>query len=231
MSGTRITSAIEVEGLAIAQGEAALRDVSLRVAPGESVAVVGDDQASLTLLVRCCGGLQRPDAGRVSVAGLDMVTADRHTLLDLRRTLGYVSIHGGLLANMTLRDNLELPLRYHAVDEPAAISARVTALLDDAGLRALADARASTMPAEIQKCVAYLRAVATEPQVLLVEDPSALLNPQGREIVRGLHRRLRERGVTVLVTDDDEAFAAELTERQLHVVDGRLSTPPAGATA
>jgi ABC-type transporter Mla maintaining outer membrane lipid asymmetry ATPase subunit MlaF len=214
------TSAIEIEDLHVRRGTAALRGVSLRVAEGESVAVVGDDQPSLTLLVRCCGGLVRPDRGRVRVAGLDVAAAERRALLDLRRTVGYVSIHGGLLANMSLRDNVELPMRYHGRLPAAAISERAAHLLDEAGLSARADERASTMPAEIQKCVAYLRAVALEPRVLLVEDPSALLHPRGRTIVRRLHQQLRARGVTVLVTDDDDAFAAELTDRQLTVEEG-----------
>lgn len=223
-------SIIEVEELSIEQGTAALREVSLRIDQGESVAVVGADQASLTLLVRCCGGLLRPDRGRVRVAGLDVVRATRHELLDLRRTMGYVSIHGGLLANMTLRDNVELPMRYHATAEPEAIAARASELLDSAGLLARAHERASTLPAELQKCVAYLRAVAVEPRVLLVEDPSALLHPQGRAIVRGIHQHLRERGVTVLVTDDDEAFATELSDRLLHVEDGRIVSALPGGT-
>jgi ABC-type transporter Mla maintaining outer membrane lipid asymmetry ATPase subunit MlaF len=213
-------AAIEIEGLHVERGTAALRGVSLRVAEGESVAVVGSDQPSLTLLIRCCGGLVRPDRGRVRVAGIDVTTADRHALLDLRRTVGYVSIHGGLLANMSLRDNVELPLRYHRHLSAAAISERAARLLEEAGLGARAEERASTLPAEIQKCVAYLRAVAMEPKVLLVEDPSALLHPRGRSIVRGLHQELRARGVTVLVADDDVAFAAELTDRRLAVEEG-----------
>ena len=143
-------SVIEIEDLGIRRGAAALQGVSLRVGEGESVAVVGDDQASLTLLVRCCGGLLRPDRGHVRVGGVDVVAADRHALLDLRRALGYVSIHGGLLANMTLRDNVELPMRYHAVAEPAEITARADALLDEAGLQGRANEPASALPAEIQ---------------------------------------------------------------------------------
>lgn len=218
------TAVIEVEELHVTRGRAALRGVSLRVAEGESVAVVGHDQPSLTLLVRCCGGLLRPDRGRVRVAGVDVAAADRYALLDLRRTVGYVSIHGGLLANMTLRDNVELPLRYHGRLPASAIAERAARLLDDAGLAARADERASTLPAEIQKCVAYLRAVAMEPRVLLVEDPSALLHPRGRTLVRRLHQALRERGVTVLVADDDEAFAAELTDRRLAIEEGEEGT-------
>jgi ABC-type transporter Mla maintaining outer membrane lipid asymmetry ATPase subunit MlaF len=210
-------SAIEIEGLFVQRGTAVLRALDLRVAEGEAVAVVGDDQASLSLLIRCCGGLLRPDRGAVRVAGVDVAAADRYTLLDLRRTVGYVSTHGGLLANMSLRDNVELPLRYHGRLPAAAVVERAARLLEDAGLTARADERASTLPAELQKCAAYLRAVAMEPRVLLVEDPSALLHPHGRTIVRGIHQRLRERGVTVLVTDDDREFAAELTDRQVEV--------------
>lgn len=221
MSTTTSTAAIEVEELFVEQGAAALRGVSLRVAEGESLAVVGHDQPSLSLLVRCCGGLVRPGRGRVRVAGVDVSAADRYALLDLRRTVGYVSTHGGLLANMSLRDNVELPLRYHGRLPGRDIAERAARLLEDAGLTARADERASTLPAEIQKCVAYLRAVAMEPRVLLVEDPSALLHPHGRTIVRRLHQQLRERGVTVLVTDDDDAFAAELTDRQLVAPEGR----------
>jgi ABC-type transporter Mla maintaining outer membrane lipid asymmetry ATPase subunit MlaF len=213
-------STIEIEDLHVQHGTAALRGVSLRVAEGESLAVMGDDQPSLTLLVRCCGGLVRPDRGTVRVAGVDVATADRYALLDLRRTVGYVSIHGGLLANMSLRDNVELPLRWRGHLPPAAVAERAARLLDEAGLTARADERASTLPAEIQKCVAYLRAVALEPRVLLVEDPSALLHPRGRELVRRLHEQLRARGVTVLVTDDDRELAAALTDRQLVVQEG-----------
>lgn len=215
-----MSAAIEIDGLSVERGTAAVHEVSLRVDEGESVAVVGDDQPSLTLLVRCCGGLVRPDRGRVRVAGVDVGAADRQALLDLRRTVGYVSIQGGLLANMSLRDNVELPLRYHGRLPRAAIAERAAGLLAEAGLEAWADQRACTLPAEIQKCVAYLRAEALEPRVLLVEDPSALLHPQGRTIVRRIHERLRERGVTVLVTDDDDEFAAELTDRQLRVEEG-----------
>lgn len=208
---------IEIEGLHITRGGATLRDLSLRVAEGESVALVGEDQRSLTQLVRCCGGLVRPDRGTVRVTGIDIGTASRHALLDLRRAVGYVSVHGGLLANMTLRANVELPLRYHGVGDRPSIASRAQELFDQSGLASVADERAAVVPAELQKCVAYLRAVAMRPRVLLAEDPSALLHPQGRRIVEGLHQRLRADGVTVLVTDDDTEFAERITDRQVNI--------------
>ncbi len=215
---------IEIEGLSMKRGAATLHGIDLRVAEGESVALVGEDQTSLSLLVRCCGGLVRPDRGRVRVAGVDVLAADRHALLDLQLAVGYVSIHGGLLANMTLRDNVELPLRYRGDHPSAVIADRAAQLLEEAGLTAVAEERASTVSAEVQKCVAYLRAVTTEPRVLLVEDPSALLDPRGRTIVHAIHQRLRARGVTVLVVDDDVAFATGLVDRVLSVEGGRIVT-------
>ncbi|MCH9685733.1 MAG: ATP-binding cassette domain-containing protein [Deltaproteobacteria bacterium] len=224
-------NAIEIEGLHVHRGAVVLDGIDLQVAEGESVALVGADQTSLTALVRCCGGLDRPDRGRVRVAGTDVLAADRYALLDLQLAVGYVSTHGGLLANMTLRDNVELPLRYRGSDSPEAIRERSTQLLSDAGLLGRADARASTVSAEVEKCVAYLRAVAPAPRMLLVEDPSALLPPGGRALVRGIHQRLRAAGATVLMTDDDLDFAAELVDRVITVDGGRIVATAKGGAA
>ncbi len=207
-----MTSAIDVEDLHVAGVGASLQGVSLRVGAGERVAVVGRHQPSLSLLIRACGGFERVQAGRVRVCGVDVGRADRRALLRLRRKLGYVSITGGLQANMTVRDNLELALRYHGTP-PGDASEQVRARIDAAGLAALADVRASQLPAEILKCFGYLRALLFEPVVLLAEDPSAFLHPQGRRIVTDLHLEARDRGITVLVADDDVEFVTPMVDR------------------
>ncbi|MBV1861432.1 MAG: hypothetical protein KUG77_23635, partial [Nannocystaceae bacterium] len=130
--------------------------------------------------------------------------------------LGYVSISGGLLANMTMRDNLELALRYRGTARSDA-SRAVQSVIAAAGLEASADARASLLPAELCKCFAYLRALLLEPVVLLAEDPSAFLHPEGRQIVASLHALARARGVTVLVADDDIEFVEPLVDRVIEL--------------
>jgi ABC-type methionine transport system ATPase subunit len=205
-------SSIEIQGLHVQGATATLDGVSLRVSAGERVAVVGPHQPSLSLLIRACAGFERVAAGSVVVCGVDVGTADRDGLLRLRRQLGYVSISGGLLANMTLRDNLELALRYHGASAPEAYD-RVQSAVVEVGLEHVADQRACLVPAEWMKCFAYVRALLLEPAVLLAEDPSAFLHPDGRRVVAALHAQAEARGITVLVADDDIDFVRPLVHR------------------
>ena len=205
-------SSIEIHALHVQGTTAALRGVSLSVAPGERVAVVGPHQPSLSLLIRACAGFERVESGTVVVCGVDVGKADRRGLLQLRRQLGYVSISGGLLANMTLRDNLELALRYHGASASDAY-ARVQAAIAEVGLEHVADDRACLVPAEWVKCFAYVRALLLDPAVLLAEDPSAFLHPDGRRVVAALHAQAEARGIAVLVADDDVDFVTPLVHR------------------
>ena len=99
-------------------------------------------------------------------------------------------------------------------------SARPSVSSQELGLADEAPLRAAAVAPELQKRTAYARAVARDPRVLLVEDPSALLDPEGRELVAQLHKRLARDGTTVLLADDDMVFAAELTRRAV-VLEGR----------
>lgn len=186
--------------------------VSLKVAPGESVAVVDDDQHRVTPIIRHCGGLEPVDEGHVQIGRFDVGRADRHTLLRMRQHVGYVSIGGGLFANATLAANVALPLRYRGMS-PEDADAQARKLLDEAGLLAIADRRAATVATELQKLGAYVRALALQPDVLLVEDPAAHLPPHGRRVVATLHDALRARGATILIADDDRELAARLADR------------------
>lgn len=209
-----MSAVVSIRGLSVRRRRAALRDVSLELAAGEHVAVIGSDQPSLSLLIRACAGFETFETGAVVVDGVEVGGASRSELLMLRRRIGYVSISGGLLSNMTLRENLELALRYRGVarmDAKTQIERRMASV----GLEAVADERASLVPAEFHKCVAYLRALLFEPVVLLVEDPSANLHPRGREIVLALHDEARDRGIATLVADDDDAFVRPIVDRVL----------------
>ena len=212
-------ASIEIEDLRVEGAGTRIEGVSLSVAPGERVAVVGPHQPSLSLLIRACAGFEPIVAGSARVCGIDVGRADRDALLRLRQHLGYVSIGGGLLANMTMRDNLELALRYRGV-APNDASAKVEAAIARAGLAEAAGVRACLAPAELAKCFAYLRAMLLDPAVFLAEDPSAFLHPEGRRLVADLHARAQSRGLTVLVADDDVEFVAPLVDRVVAIAGG-----------
>jgi ABC-type lipoprotein export system ATPase subunit len=225
---TTLHAAIEIEGLRLASEELGVDGLTVVVHPGESVALVGRRQRLLTAIVRAVGGLDPVLGGRIRVGGVDVGRATRSELHRLRRDVGYVSVGGGLFANMTLRTNLELPLLYRGVP-PEAARRRGEDLLERARLSELADVRAAELSVEQQKVAAYARALAADPQIVLAEDPAAHLHPEGRDVVEALHRGLRARGATVLVADDDEELAHRLADRVLDV-DEAASPPRTGAT-
>ena len=213
---------LQIRGLTL-PGQTTIQSLDLVVRKGETVALLGDDQVELTEIIRVVGGLSRPAGGSVNLLGIDVVKADREALLRLRRRVGYVSIAGGLLSNMSVRANIELALRYHARGNAAYVRKQTDALLEEAGLTSLAREPASVIPAEYQKCAAYVRALACEPEVLLVEDPAAFLHPEGRFVIERVHARLRTTQTTVLLADDDVDLASRLVQRAIWLTDGTIT--------
>lgn len=219
-----MSAIIQIRGLSLTDpGGHEVREIDFEIEAGEATALLGDDQVVLTRMIRVIGGLDRPDAGTVIVAGVDVGTATREELQALRRRVGYVSVAGGLLSNMTVRANLELALRYHGQVPPNSIRARADSLLAEVGLSQCGDRPASVIPAELQKCAAYVRAVACEPDLLLVEDPAAFLHPEGRAAIERVHARLADRGTTVLLADDDVDLAGRLARRAIWFTGGIIA--------
>ncbi len=214
---------LELHDVTVGTGPGALRGVDLAVAPGQRVALVSAEQAQVTALVRVCAGLDAPAAGRVRLWGVDLATCSRAQGLAARHRLGYVLAEAGVFANMTFFDNLALVLRY-LTDEPEdAIAARVEAHLADWDLSAHAHVRASTAVPALQKRLAYARATVHAPELLLSEDPSALLEPAGRRLVAAAHRRHAAAGGTSLVADDDLSFVGAWADRMLLFAGGALA--------
>ncbi|RMG96897.1 MAG: ATP-binding cassette domain-containing protein [Deltaproteobacteria bacterium] len=204
------------------QLEAELPPVDLEVEAGESVGLVCPDQEFGTRLVRVLAGLDRPFSGTVEVFGVDISTLERDARCALRTDFGYVPAEAGVVANLDFAANVALPLRYHGVRKEPELSQRIERALDDLGLLPWTTVRAGqTLPA-LQKRLAYARAVALEPRLLLSEDPSSLLDPQGRSKVARLLKTLPERGTTCLAADDDIDFIRMFAQRILLFFGGRI---------
>lgn len=216
----RVEVLLQAQGLIAASSDTVPFDLEVR--RGERVALVGEDQVRLTQIIRIFGGIERPRAGVARVLGIDVASADRGGLAQARRQLGYVSVAGGLLSNMSIRANIEVAMRYHGDYDPATIRARSDALLAEVGLSAHAGDPASVIPAELQKCAAYVRAMARDPTILLIEDPTAFLHPEGRIVIQRIHERLAATQTTVVLADDDVAFAAHLADRAVWFDNGTV---------
>ena len=197
-------------------GAAAVDDVAVRIAPGEFVALVGASGSGKSTLLKTANRLVVPDAGRVLLDGADVAEGPAWRL---RRRIGYVFQNVGLFPHLTVAENVAMPLRLAGV--PAGD--RVAAMLD---LVELPRALATRMPAELsggqRQRVGVARALASEPGLLLMDEPFGALDPVTRETlasaVRSLHDRL---GLTTVMVTHDMAEALLHATRVLVMQSGR----------
>ncbi len=200
----------------------ALRGVSLTVAPGELVALVGRSGSGKTTLLNLVGGLDRPDAGTVHVAGTDVGALDDDGLVALRRdVVSSVFQTFGLVPVLTAAENVGVPLRLRRVPG-AEREQRVARLLDLVGLTAHATQRPDELSGGQQQRVALARALAASPRLLVADEPTGQLDRETGLAVMALVRGVVEaEGVAALVSTHDPVMVA-LADRVVQVVDGQL---------
>ena len=199
----------------------ALREVSLEVAPGTMVAVMGPSGSGKSTLLTIAGSLEEPTSGRVLVAGRDLATMSRNDKARLRRqSIGYVFQDFNLLPGLTAAENVTLPLE---LDGVSARKAR------EAGLRALTDLgladRASNHPDQLsggeRQRVAIARAVVGDRRLLLADEPSgALDSANGEAVMRMIHTACKQGVAAVVVTHDVQL--ASWADRVAFIRDGRI---------
>jgi putative ABC transport system ATP-binding protein len=218
---------IEAEGLSRDFGGGsrvvhAVQGVSFTARRGELVAVRGRSGAGKTTLLNLVGGLDRPTAGRVRVAGHDVTAASDRELLGLRRgTIGYVFQSFGLIPILSAAENVGVPMRLAKV--PAAErEKRVAILLEMVGLGGQAAQRPYELSGGQQQRVAVARALANDPELLIADEPTGQLDSEtGRSIMDLLRALVRARGMTALVATHDHTLI-DLADRVLQLRDGRL---------
>jgi putative ABC transport system ATP-binding protein len=200
----------------------ALRDVSFTVAPGELVALVGRSGSGKTTLLNVVGGLDRPDAGTVHVAGTEVTGLDDDGLVRLRRdVVAYVFQTFGLIPVLSAAENVGVPLRLRGLPV-AEREQRVQLLLELVGLGAAADQRPGEMSGGQQQRVAIARALAGSPRLLVADEPTGQLDSETGLAVMALIRAVVEsEGMTAIVSTHDPVMVA-LADRVVHVADGRL---------
>ncbi len=186
-----------------------VRDVSLQVAAGEMVALLGPSGSGKSTLLRCIAGLERPDAGTISIGGRRVFSApERIDRRPAQRNLGLIFQTYALWPNMTVRQNVEYPLVRRGVPSHLRAGA-VSRYLDMVGCLALAERYPHEISGGQQQRVALARSLVYEPPLILFDEPlsnlDAALREQLRYQIRELQRKLGFTGVYV-THDQREAF-------------------------
>jgi putative ABC transport system ATP-binding protein len=205
----------------------ALQGLTLRVARGDMVAVVGASGSGKSTLLNVLSGLDQVSAGRAIVAGHDMVTMGRAERVRFQRTsVGFVwqQTSRNLLPFLTAAQNIAAVIAIAGGPRGAARARRVDELLELLGVGDMRDRTAAEMSGGQQQRVAIAVAIANDPAVLLADEPTGELDEATSAEVLGAMRRVNEeRGVTTLIVTHD-ATVSDQVRRTVQIRDGRTST-------
>jgi branched-chain amino acid transport system ATP-binding protein len=212
---------LEVEGISTIRGRVqVLWDVSLTVRRGETVAIVGPNGAGKTTLVGSITGLLPPSAGRIRIQGAD-VTGSAPERLAARR-VALVPERRGIFAPLTVRENL-LMGAYSRKARRAELDADVAGVLElFPALRRYIGGIAGSLSGGEQQMVAIGRALMAQPDLMLLDEPSLGLAPKIRSEIFGALSRLAQRGVTILLVEQNLRLAAKICQRAYLMQRGRI---------
>ncbi len=220
-----MTPVVQLQGVTTAFGEQIVhRDLNLTVMPGQIVGLLGGSGSGKTTLLREVLGLHRPQVGKVQLFGVDLDDPDIDLQRSLRRRLGMLFQQGALFSALSVYDNIAFPLRELRCLDEAWIARLVYVKLDMVGMLA---EHARLMPAELSggmvKRVALARALALEPELLLLDEPTAGLDPDRSqnfvELIGSLQKAL---GLTVVMVTHDLATLHGLASHVAILADRRI---------
>jgi macrolide transport system ATP-binding/permease protein len=197
----------------------ALRGISLRIAPGEFVSLIGASGSGKSTLLHMIGLLDRPDTGILRIAGRDTAQLPDDEISKIRsETIGFVFQQFHLLKRMTAFDNVELPLIYAKGDRP---SAQPASLLERVGLGTRSHHKPNELSGGQQQRVAIARALVRRPTIVLADEPTGNLDSKSGAEIMTLLRELHAEGLTVVLVTHEPSIAAA-ADRTIRVHDGQI---------
>lgn len=199
----------------------ALRDISLEIPKGSFTCIVGPSGHGKSTLMHLIGGLDRPTGGKVWLDGTEISSIDSSSLAKLRGVkVGFVFQFFNLLQGLTAQENIETAMMLAGVPEKKQAS-RSLELLAMVGLADKAGSKPSQLSGGQQQRIAIARALANEPEILLMDEPTGNLDSASEaEIMKILHLLHRQGKTIVIVTHNEDI--ARAAERIIHVKDGML---------
>ena len=208
----------------IGEGEVeVLKGITLTVAKGEFVALCGPSGSGKTTLLNLISGIDRPTSGKILVLGEDLTVQDEDFLADFRCShVGFVFQSYNLVSTLTVAENVAFPMEWRRKPE-LEIEKRVAELLETVGLQH----RANHFPAQLsggeQQRVAFARALANDPQLVLADEPTGNLDTKNGQKITQMLRMLKTNGKTIIVATHDPEIM-QLADQALCLEDGRLAS-------
>lgn len=199
------------------------KGVNLKVEKGETITVLGGSGTGKTVMLKMLLGLMYPDQGKILFDGKDVVTMNDEEILGVRRRVGMLFQGGALFDSLSVKENVAYPLREHFKHSEEEISEMVAEKLALVGLPGIEEMAPSDLSGGMKKRVSLARAIATNPEVILYDEPTTGLDPTNTRridnVIRDLQSKLK---VTSIVVTHDIQSAFYISDRLALLYDGKI---------
>jgi phospholipid/cholesterol/gamma-HCH transport system ATP-binding protein len=203
-----------------------LKNVSLQLFSGENLVVLGKSGSGKSVLIKCIVRLLNPDNGTVNVLGKDVSTLNRNDLGELRKKIGFLFQSGALYDSMTVKQNLEFPLRRIKRNlTQKEIDEKVKEVLENVGLSDALDKMPSQLSGGMRKRISLARTIVVNPLIMLYDEPTTGLDPVTSDEISSLINDVQKKYKTssLIITHDIEC-ARTTANRIIMLVDGEVYT-------
>ncbi|WP_370097124.1 ABC transporter ATP-binding protein [Xanthomarina gelatinilytica] len=200
-----------------------LNGFNLELFEGENLVIMGKSGSGKSVMIKCLVGLMQPDSGSIRVMGKDITKLNRVELDDIRTEIGFLFQGNALYDSMTVRENLEFPLRRHKqkFGDIKDTTPLVTEALESVGLAHTMDLMPSELSGGMQKRIALARALILKPRIILYDEPTSGLDPiTSKEIIELMRCVQKQYKTSSLIITHDVDCARVVSERMILLVDG-----------
>lgn len=220
-----VKQVIEINNLKKSFGsQQVLKDVSLKLLNGENLVVLGKSGSGKSVLIKCIVRLLNPDGGTIQVLGENISTLNSDRLGELREKIGFLFQSGALYDSMTVKENLEFPLRRIKKDlTEKEISEKIMEVLENVGLSKALNKMPSQLSGGMRKRISLARTIVVDPMIMLYDEPTTGLDPVTSDEISELINDVQKRYKTssIIITHDIEC-ARNTANRIIMLKDGEV---------
>ena len=216
---------IEINGICKSFGDqAVLKNISLQLRNGENLVILGKSGSGKSVLIKCIVGLLNPDGGNIQVLGKDVTALNRKDMNELRKKIGFLFQSGALYDSMTVKQNLEFPLRRIKKElTQKERDDKINEVLEHVGLADALNKMPSQLSGGMRKRISLARTIVVDPMIMLYDEPTTGLDPvtsnEISELIIAVQKR--DKTASIIITHDIKCALAT-ANRMMMIQDGTI---------